>query len=63
MRTGEMIIVLDVIMCVSYQIAVVPPPPPFLVLSEFQCDQALCTLSQKAGSFLVTLFGECQIMN
>lgn len=36
---------------------------PPLVLSEFQCDQALCTLSQKAGSFLVTLIGECQIMN
>lgn len=43
--------------CVSYQFAVLP-----LVLSEFQCDQALCTLSQKAGSFLVTLVGECQIM-
>lgn len=40
-----------------------PPFPLLLVLSEFQCDQALCTLSQKAGSFLVTLIGECQIMN
>lgn len=53
---------LDVLMCVLPVCGHLPPPPS-LVLSEFQCDQALCTLSQKAGSFLVTLIGECQIIN
>lgn len=52
---------LDVLVFVT---SLQPSPPPLpQVLSEFQCDQALCTLSQKAGSFLVTLIGECQIMN